>query len=196
MDAAEERRARIAALTLPAEAAGWARAGFAVEGERTTIGTVPVSFGAGWEVELDFRAIDEDPPQPPPATQHPIGAVAIDHVVLFTPSLERTIESYEGQGLRCRRVREVGEGDQMLRQAFFRLDEVILEVVQVPAEQVPDGPRFWGLTITVVYLDGAVADLGSDCGTIRDAVQPGRRIATLKRSAGLSLPVALMTPPT
>jgi hypothetical protein len=31
-------------------------------------------------------------------------------------------------------------------------------------------------------------------GEIRDAVQPGRRIATLRRSAGLALPVALMTP--
>jgi hypothetical protein len=68
--------------------------------------------------------------------------------------------------------------------------------VQVPEEQAgPDGAaRFWGLTITVADLDGAVADLGSLCGTIRDAVQPGRRIVTLKREAGLGLPVALITP--
>jgi hypothetical protein len=30
-------------------------------------------------------------------------------------------------------------------------------------------------------------------GPIRDAVQPGRRIATVRRSAGLSVPVALMS---
>jgi hypothetical protein len=31
-------------------------------------------------------------------------------------------------------------------------------------------------------------------GDIRDAVQPGRRIATVRREAGLGVPVALMTP--
>jgi hypothetical protein len=39
-----------------------------------------------------------------------------------------------------------------------------------------------------------VASLGDRVGEVRDAIQPGRRIATLRRSAGLSLPVALMTP--
>ena len=36
--------------------------------------------------------------------------------------------------------------------------------------------------------------LGERAGEVRDAVQPGRRIATLRRSAGLAIPVALMTP--
>jgi hypothetical protein len=31
-------------------------------------------------------------------------------------------------------------------------------------------------------------------GEIRDAVQPGRRIATVPREAGLSFPLAFMTP--
>jgi hypothetical protein len=44
-------------------------------------------------------------------------------------------------------------------------------------------------------LERTVAFLGDRVGEIRDAVQPGRRIATLRRSAGLSVPVALMTPP-
>jgi hypothetical protein len=30
-------------------------------------------------------------------------------------------------------------------------------------------------------------------GSVRPAVQPGRRIATLRRSAGLAVPVALMS---
>jgi hypothetical protein len=39
-----------------------------------------------------------------------------------------------------------------------------------------------------------VAALGDNVGETRPAVQPGRRIATLRRGAGLSVPVALMTP--
>ena len=39
-----------------------------------------------------------------------------------------------------------------------------------------------------------VCPLGERVGEVRDAVQPGRRIATLRRSAGLAIPVALMTP--
>jgi hypothetical protein len=31
-------------------------------------------------------------------------------------------------------------------------------------------------------------------GPAKDAVQPGRRIATVRREAGLGVPVALMTP--
>ena len=48
--------------------------------------------------------------------------------------------------------------------------------------------------MTVADLDFAAAELGSLLGTIRDAVQPGRRIATIRRQAGLGLPVALITP--
>jgi hypothetical protein len=43
----------------------------------------------------------------------------------------------------------------------------------------------------------AVADRscqGSLLGGVKDAVQPGRRIATLRREARLSVPVAFMSP--
>lgn len=60
-----------------------------------------------------------------------------------------------------------------------------------------DGPAFfWGLALVAPDLDATVAELGGDrVGEARAAVQPGRRIATLRRSAGLSAPVALMTAP-
>ena len=132
----------------------------------------------------------------PRPREHRNGVVAIDHVVIFTPDLERTIERFEAAGVRCRRIREVGEPPQMLRQAFFRFGEVVAEVVEVPADQAgADGAaRFWGLTLVASDLEGLVADLGPISGSIRDAVQPGRRIATVKREAGLGLPVALISP--
>jgi hypothetical protein len=86
------------------------------------------------------------------------------------------------------------------RQAFFRLGSVVLEVVQEPPEATEraggDRPAFfWGLAFVAPDLEQTVAFLGDRVGDVRDAVQPGRRIATLRRSAGLSVPVALMTPP-
>ena len=54
---------------------------------------------------------------------------------------------------------------------------------------------FWGLAFAAPDLDATVAGLGDRVGEIRPAVQPGRRIATLRRSAGLAAPVALMAPP-
>ena len=207
MDPADEIEARIAELRLRADPGAWAAAGFEVAGDRTTIGTVPVRFGEahGWALagpdSSDFdglpTSLGEAPAQADAGSvEHPNGAVAIDHVVVFTPSLERTIQAFEANRVRCRRIREVGPPEQQLRQGFFRFGEVIAEVVEVPADQAGlDGAaRFWGLTITVADLDGIVADLGPLCGAPRDAVQPGRRIATIKREAGLGLPVALITP--
>jgi hypothetical protein len=198
VDPADEIKARIAELRLRADPRAWAAVGFEVEGDRTTIGTVPVRFGEahGWTLVgpagADFDGLPTELASEPPesgAPEQPNGALAIDHVVVFTPSLERTKDAFEANRVRCRRIREVGPPEQRLRQGFFRFGEVIAEVVEVPAEQAgPDGAaRFWGLTITV-------ADLGPLCGSIRDAVQPGRRIATIKREAGLGLPVALITP--
>ncbi|HEU4944272.1 MAG TPA: hypothetical protein VFT10_03835, partial [Solirubrobacterales bacterium] len=59
----------------------------------------------------------------------------------------------------------------------------------------PDRPAFfWGLALVAPDIEATVAGLGDRVSEARPAVQPGRRIATLRRSAGLSLPVALMTP--
>jgi hypothetical protein len=52
----------------------------------------------------------------------------------------------------------------------------------------------WGLALNAPDLERTVAELGEHVSPIRPAVQPGRRIATLRRSAGLAVPIALMTP--
>lgn len=179
----------------------WRRLGFTVDNDdRIALGGVRIQLGAdgdgmvGWSFrDLENRDLDglgacpsADPP--PPAREHPIGATAVDHVVVVTPDFERTVSKLREAGLDYRRTRKAGEGG--FRQAFFVLGPCLLEVGG-PA----DGDvRFWGLTLVVDDLDAACARLGERCGAPRDAVQPGRRIATLKREAGLGLPVALMTP--
>ncbi len=72
-------------------------------------------------------------------------------------------------------------------------------MIQEPEEVVaraggPDHPaRFWGLALAVEDLEQAAERLGTHAGEIRPAVQPGRRILTLRRSAGLAVPIALMS---
>jgi sensor domain CHASE-containing protein len=69
----------------------------------------------------------------------------------------------------------------------------ILEVVCSP--EVPTGDaRFWGLVVTVADLDALAERLGPALGNVRPAVQPGRRIATARRAAGLGTRVAFMSP--
>jgi hypothetical protein len=89
-------------------------------------------------------------------------------------------------------VREPDEPGPPLRQAFFRLGEVILELVESPQAE-PTRASFWGITFAVGDLDQCAELLGERLGEIRDAVQPGRRIATVPGSAGLGLPVALIS---
>ena len=200
-----------------ADAAGaWRDCGFAVEGDACLLGEVRVRFApaegrrglAGWSLrgaassELDGlpTAASEEPP-PGAAPAHPNGVVAIDHVVAISSDLDRTVAALEAAGLDLRRLREEPTPAGAPRQAFFRLGATILEVVQEPPEATErhggDRPAFfWGLAFVAPDLDRTVAFLGEDrVSEIRPAVQPGRQIATLRRGAGLSVPVALMTPP-
>jgi hypothetical protein len=71
--------------------------------------------------------------------------------------------------------------------------------VQEPPEAIEraggDRPAFfWGLAFVAPDLDATVAGMGDFVSEVRPAVQPGRRIATLRRSAGLAVPIALITP--
>jgi hypothetical protein len=81
-----------------------------------------------------------------------------------------------------------------MQQAFFKLGEVILELVG-PKEPSGDGAlRFYGLAWTVRDLDATAAFLGDRLKPAKDAVQPGRRIATLASTAGSTVPHAFMSP--
>ena len=155
---------------------------------------------AGTDLDGLRTTVSDRPPAGDPIT-HPNGVTAIDHVVAITPVLERTMAALQRAGLDLRRLREEPTPAGAPRQAFFRLGEVILEVIQEPEEKISkaggtDRPAFfWGVALIAPDLEATVARLGEHVGEIRTAIQPGRRIATLRRSAGLGLPVAVMTPP-
>ncbi len=207
--------ATIEELTLADEPAHWSALGFTVLDDCIQLGTVRLRLagaGAGrgilgwslraiWSTELDgLPTTRSDSAVPAPAAPHPNGIGAIDHVVAMTPALDRTVQALSNAGLDLRRIREEPTPAGAPRQAFFRLGAEVLEVVQEPEHVVAardDGAtrpaRLWGLALLATDLDRTVATLGEHAVQARDAVQPGRRIATVKRSAELAVPVALMS---
>lgn len=157
---------------------GWSLRGMA--GERTDLDGVPTT------------ASDAPPAEP---AAHPNGTTHIDHVVLLTPDLARTVAALGEIGLEPRRERAGELGGRPMTQVFYRLGEVILEVVGA-AGAAGEGPStIWGLTHTVADIDAAAAALGEHTSPVKDAVQPGRRITTLRtRELGISVRTALISP--
>jgi hypothetical protein len=201
-------------LVLADEPERWAALGFTVIDERCQLGRVQLRLAGraagrglvGWSLraiahtELDgLPTTRSDSPVPARAPAHSNGVLAIDHVVVMSPALDRTVAALQAAGLELRRIREQPTPAGAPRQAFFRLGAEILEVVQEPHDAVvraggEERPaHMWGLALSVEDLDRAVQALGEHVGSVRAAVQRGRRIATLRRSAGLAVPVALMS---
>jgi len=207
--------ATIDELTVAEGASAWSAVGFEVSDGTCVVGEVRIRFAAdgarkgiaGWSLrdvgatELDgLPTTRSERPPPVQVGPHPNGIAGLDHVVAISSDLDRTVAALQAAGLDLRRVREEPTPAGAPRQAFFRLGGVVLEVVQAPAEAIErtggDRPAFfWGLAFLAPDLEATVAALGDRVSEVRDAVQPGRRIATLRRSAALSLPVALMSPP-
>jgi hypothetical protein len=189
----------------------WERAGFHVDADAVCcVGDVRIRLlggarGAGivgWSLRglprdgaldgIPTTRSDADPPAP---TSHPNGVTAIDHLVLMSPDLARTVEALAGVGLNPRRERDARLGGQPIRQIFFRLGEVILEVVGAP-DTAGDGPStLWGITYVVDDIDATAQFFGDRTAPVKEAVQPGRRITTLRhRAFGMSVHTALISP--
>jgi hypothetical protein len=183
-------------LLIADEPAAWAALGFAPDGAGVVaLGGVALRLGGAGSgvVELRVEGLVEERPDGLPLVaagdeaavapaSHPNGATAIDHVVVFTDDRDRTTAALAAAGGDVRRRGDPPELPAPM--AFVRFGPLIVEVAEA------GGPaRFWGLTIRVPDVDA----LG--LGTPRDAVQPGRRIVTVGRDAGLSVALAFITPP-
>jgi hypothetical protein len=139
----------------------------------------------------------EPPALPGLAASHLLGVTNIDHLVVMTPDVDRTVAAVQQRlGLPLRRTRDGEAYGQKMRQAFFRMGEVVLEVVG-PPEAKPSGGRatFFGLALTVASLPEAIDFVGSDrVSEPKPAVQTDRSICTVRSAAGLAVPLALMSP--
>ncbi|KUI27647.1 glyoxalase [Mycobacterium sp. IS-1496] len=192
--------------------AAWRRAGFSVDTDDVCrVGAVRIRLvdraGGSGIVGWSLRGLPVDAPvdgipttrsdatAAEPAT-HPNGVTAIDHVVLMSPYLRRTAESLAALGVAPRRERDAELGGRPIRQVFFRLGEVILEVVGSP-DTAGDGPStLWGITYVVADIDATASFFGARTAPVKPAVQPGRRITTLRhRDLGMSVPTAMISAP-
>lgn len=181
----------------------WRAIGFQVDDDICVVGSVRIRLGGHGSgiTEWTLRGISEattdvdgiltglSTTSPGEPVGHANGVTRIDHVVLMTPDLPRTTTALASLGLDVRRERDAGG----FKQVFFRLGEVILELVG-PHEAAPGPALLWGLTFTVQDIDATAAFLGDKVGNVKDAVQPGRRITTLRgRPVGISPAIAFIS---
>lgn len=207
---------RLTALQVVGDLDSWLAAGFSVTGAAVVVGAVsvhivgrepssarPVITAWGFDTisvdHLDGLTTFVEAPRPAPGGAHPNGVASIDHVVVMTPALDRTIDELDAAGFEIRRIREATIAGAAMRQAFIRAGDTILEIVgPTGSPSTETGPAtFWGLAMVAPNLDETVAWFGPRCSAAKPAVQPGRRIATLDTKAlGLGIPIALMSPHT
>ena len=203
----------IDSLTIADDPECWRDAGFTVDDDGICrLGMVRIELvGAGekrgirgWALRDlapdagdELNGIATTASQRPPAdpAEHPNGSSRLDHLVITSSNGDSTQAAFERAGWDLRRVRDAGNYEVPMQQRFFRAGEVILELV-APAEATDDRPtKLFGLAIIADDLDATVASFHGVCNAAKDAVQPGRRIATLRtRDLDLSVPIAFMTP--
>lgn len=191
----------------------WTRAGFSVDSDAVCrVGGVRIRLVGrergigivGWSLrglpsdrpydELDGVPTTRSEAAPGSPAVHANGVVAIDHVVLLSPDLDRTVASLSAVGADPRRERDAELGGQPMRQIFFRLGDVILEVVGSPATSSEGPSTLWGITYVVADIDATAAFFGDNTTPVKDAVQPGRRITTLRhRELGMSVRTAMIS---
>ena len=128
------------------------------------------------------------------SSQFVLHIVGVDHVVVLADDVRATCsEIAEQSGAPLKRVKEGDRGVQ----GFHRWGSVILEVVErrlvAPSDSATTA-AYWGLVVVVDQINEVATHLGPDViGAPKPAVQPGRRIATVRSGAGLGVPLALMS---
>ncbi len=201
----------VVGIEIADEPDAWRAAGFSVDGDRAQVGGINLHLvgrtGASRLRSWTWHGLPGDGPLDGLVTHagalptttpgtHANGATVLDHVVVVTPRLDRSIAVFESRGLEVRRVRHTDQYGPAFRQVFFRGGETIIEMIG-PDEPPADDDRpahFYGLAFTVADLDAAAAVLGDGLGRVKDAVQPGRRIATLRHDQyDISVPIAMMS---
>lgn len=197
----------------------WSAAGFTVDDGTVVLGKTVLELAGntgargilGWAIEGLTTDIDGlpaiiDPEHSRPKTaEHPNMAFAIDHVVVASKHPAHTATAFESVGMDQRKIVAFERADGTTHeQRFFWAGRVIVELIgpRVPdeaggnAQQGSKGTAtFWGLSLVTANLEIATSVLGEALSTPKDAVQPGRKIATVRTKAlDISVPIALMSP--
>lgn len=186
----------------------WTELGFHVQGNRCHLRGVDVVLtGAGsgsgihgwaWQgvdrpVVGDIPTFAADREHPGTNFPHPNQAAGLFYVVLFSPSWAEGADALAALGVDPGEARPMGpEGKQVLR-SVAPAGDVSIEVIG-PAEHDPERPwSLWGTIVEVADIDATAAHIGDRLRPIKPAMQEGRRIATLDKSAGSSVAIAFMS---
>jgi hypothetical protein len=202
---------RLIELVVGDDPAAWSAAGFTLEDDHLDVGDLRIllagrdvgagigswSFEPAWTQPIDGLTTTQAAPSAAARTtptSHPNGVTLLDHLVVATPDVERTTGALGAAGIEPRRTIVGARGDAEVLYRFFLLGTCVLELIGPAAAPEParaDEPaRFAGLAFTTTTID----ELGELAGEPRPAIQPGRRIATLRREIGVSVPLAFLTP--
>jgi hypothetical protein len=199
---------RLQAITIGDEPSAWSAAGFTLDDNRVTIATTVIELAGpdpsrgivsatidGLAADVDGLALGGASAARPRPVVHPNGVTRLDHLVAMSPAIDRTTSALIAAGVDHRRTRTFTVSGTTRRQEFFWLGDVILELVGDDRNEGAGPAVLWGLALTCADLDAAAHTLGEGLGPVKPAVQPGRRIATIRTQAlGISVPVALMSP--
>lgn len=195
----------------------WRAAGFRVLGNEATLGKVVIELvGAdgergvlGWSIAGVTTDIEQIPTikvatptvepvlaaDPEDLEVHTNAVFAIDHVVVETGDVDQTVEAFAGVGMAERRRSTMSTPLGERQQSFLWAGRVIIEIVgpAVPEASAPMG--IWGLALVSSNLKTTAHVLDEYLSEPRDAVQPGRKIATMRtQSLGISVPIVVMSP--
>lgn len=188
----------------------WTAAGFTVTGDTCQVGGVGIRLVGrdrgtgivGWSLSgVDIAELDGIPTgtsnaAPAAPGEHPNGVTEIDHIVLLSPDLDRTVTALGALGVQPRRERLGELGGRPIRQIFYRFGAVIIEAVGSP-DTAGEGPAtLWGITYNVIDIDQTARHFDGRTTRVKDAVQPGRRITTVHhREFGMSVRTAMLSAP-
>jgi len=129
------------------------------------------------------------------ASFHPNRIERIDHLVVTTPDSDKTTKALVEAGITLSGIRTFGNYPNQTRQSFFWLGDVILELVGPHQVAKAGNPLFWGLALVSSDIKETVNYLGDLCTPLKDAIQPGRQITTVKtRDLAIGVPIAIMSP--
>lgn len=201
-------------LIIGDEPSAWAAAGFSVDGQQVVLGktVIELTGNAGqrgivaWALDGVAADIDGLPTvivpdhHQPDAVSHPNMTFAIDHVVVASKHPARTSAAFGAVGMDERKLITLpGTNGQDREQRFFWAGRVIIELIGPATPQSTDGESapasFWGLALASANLEIALSAMGDALGEPKDAVQPGRKIATVRtKDLDISVPIALMSP--
>ncbi len=185
----------------------WDRLGFEVDANRVRLGDVDVVLtgadagegihGWGWRGEApaagDIEAWTVDDTRAARREPHPNSALRVFYVVLFGPSWADAADSLTSCGLDVGEAREMGAPERPLLRSIAEAGEPAIEVIGPPERDSARPFDLWGTIIEVADIDATAAHLGDRLRPVKRAMQRGRRIATLDRTAGSSVPIAFIS---